>query len=457
MRAAAVAAAVIAAVCLPDVANGFSSGAMLGMGGRSQLGRASTAVRPQSFAKIPGRSMLRMVASAETQTNMFRPKSRPYDIIKKLPEEYSWIVPEDGMTVKDRIAQYVSDGELEKSDGFILLSWMVNFREALDTAPNDYSKDFCVEDYFAVLTELVRKERKRPHYFNNDEETGTHWEPANKHHPDSRFFDYQKFGIDVTRPLVDWENSEVRGAENIAKIKEQLAAGHNVVFCSNHQSESDTHCLFTLFEDQMGPEFGKLATSIVFIAGERVLRDAIVVPFSRGCNLLTVYSKKHIDSEPELKTAKMSHNQRTMKQLGALFHRGGTCMWFAPSGGRDRRSAETGKVELSPFDANAIEMIRQVAEKGGALEKTHFYAMALATHNIFPPPASVGGAFGEERVVNYVPLRVAVSEEIEDIPVDESLDSADMRKAVKEQRKQRAQMVFDRMKEDYILIKGMEQ
>ena len=43
---------------------------------------------------------------------------------------------------------------------------------------------------------------------------------------------------------------------------------------------------------------------------------SVVVPFSRGCNLLTVYSKKHIDSEPELKTAKMSHNQRTMKTLG---------------------------------------------------------------------------------------------------------------------------------------------
>ena len=42
------------------------------------------------------------------------------------------------------------------------------------------------------------------------------------------------------------------------------------------------------------------------MAGERVLRDAIVVPFSRGCNLLTVYSKKHIDSEPELKKDKVN-------------------------------------------------------------------------------------------------------------------------------------------------------
>ena len=57
----------------------------------------------------------------------------------------------------------------------------------------------------------------------------------------------------------------------------QLAKGDNVVLLSNHQSESDTHCLFTLFEDQLGPEFGKIASDTVFMAGERVLRDAIVV------------------------------------------------------------------------------------------------------------------------------------------------------------------------------------
>lgn len=57
-----------------------------------------------------------------------------------------------------------------------------------------------------------------------------------------------------------------------------------------------------------------------------------------------------------------------------------------------------------------------MATQAGALEKTHFYAMALATHNIFPPPTSVGGSYGEERVVNFVPLRLAVSEEIPEIP-----------------------------------------
>lgn len=83
---------------------------------------------------------------------------------------------------------------------------------------------FCVEDYFCVLAELVRKERKRPHYFEGTSVTGTQYEKYNSHHADSKFFDYQKFGIDVTRPLVDWEQSEVLGAENLKVCRPPLAA-----------------------------------------------------------------------------------------------------------------------------------------------------------------------------------------------------------------------------------------
>jgi len=34
--------------------------------------------------------------------------------------------------------------------------------------------------------------------------TGQCYEEHNYCHPDSKFFDYQKFGVDFTRPLVDW-------------------------------------------------------------------------------------------------------------------------------------------------------------------------------------------------------------------------------------------------------------
>jgi len=448
------------------------AGIALAMAATDVMGFAPTATLSPSLARsgraaslpaVVGRksllrsgNALRMTAT-QPNTNTYRPATNPSAIIEKLPEEYAWIVPDDGLTVKERIKKYVEDGDLTEADQHILVSWLDNFIEALEKAPVVEAKKFCVADYFSTLAELIRKERKRPHYFEGTDVTGTHFEKYNSHHEYSKFFDYQKFGIDVTRPLIDWEKSVVRGAENLQKIKAQLDAGDNVVFCSNHQSESDTHCYFTLMEDQMGPEFGEIARNTVFIAGERVLRDPIVVPFSRGCSLLTVYSKKHIDSEPELKAAKMGHNGKTMKQLGAFFAKGGTCMWFAPSGGRDRRDADTGKVEPAPYDPNAIEMIRQVATQAGALEKTHFYPMSLATHCIFPPPTSVGGAYGEERVVNFVPLGLAVGEEIGDIPIDESLEGAAKKAEIKKSRATRAQMLFDMMKSDYDAIKGFEQ
>ena len=35
------------------------------------------------------------------------------------------------------------------------------------------------------------------------------------------------------------------------------------------------------------------------------------------------------------------------------------------------------------------------AHTSGAKDKTQYYPMAMATHNIFPPPQTVGGKFGE--------------------------------------------------------------
>jgi len=380
--------------------------------------------------------------------------SRAEAVPTELREEFKFMVPEDGKDIKARVADYVKAGELTEGDEWVLMNWMDNYKEAMATAPDaaGADKEFPVQSYFETLVELVRKERKRPHYFGPDKPTGQQYEEHNYCHPDSKFFDYQKFGIDFTRPLVDWQNSEVKGVENLVKIKEQLAKGENVVFFSNHQSESDTHCIFTLFEDQLGAEFGKIASDIKFMAGERVLRDAIVVPFSRGCNLLTVYSKKHIDSEPELKKDKMTHNQRTMKTLGMQFAQGGTCMWFAPSGGRDRRSAETGKVEPAAFDPNSVEMVRLVAEGAGAKEKTHYYPMAMATHNIFPPPQTVGGDFGEERRVQYTKLAIAVGDEM----TEQSTEGL-TKPEIKALRVTRAKEAFDSMMEGYKAIGGYEQ
>ena len=52
----------------------------------------------------------------------------------------------------------------------------------------------------------------------------------------------------------------------------------------------------------------ELAEKVVFVAGHRVTTDPLAIPFSMGCNLLCIYSKKYIESPPELKAAKQQQN-----------------------------------------------------------------------------------------------------------------------------------------------------
>lgn len=42
----------------------------------------------------------------------------------------------------------------------------------------------------------------------------------------------------------------------------------------------------------------KLATDVVYVAGDRVVTDALCKPFSMGRNLFCVHSKKHLDDVP---------------------------------------------------------------------------------------------------------------------------------------------------------------
>jgi hypothetical protein len=51
--------------------------------------------------------------------------------------------------------------------------------------------------------------------------------------------------------------------------------------------------------------------------------------------------------------------QRKMNEGGAL-------IWIAPSGGRDRPKAD-GKWSPDPFDAAAVDLMRNLAQVGGAL------------------------------------------------------------------------------------------
>src|SRR5690606_4917236 len=125
----------------------------------------------------------------------------------------------------------------------------------------------------------------------------------------------------------------------------------NVVLLANHQTETDPQIISILLEKS----HARIAEQIIYVAGERVITDPLAIPFSMGCNLLCIYSKRYINSPPELKNEKQLHNKSTMELMSRLLKEGGKIIYVAPSGGRDRRSS-SGKVEVASFDPQSIEM-----------------------------------------------------------------------------------------------------
>merc|ERR1711924_290511 len=139
--------------------------------------------------------------------------------------------------------------------------------------------------------------------------------------------------------------SIVDGMDQLEKIQEQIANGDNVVLFANHQSEADPQIFSVLLDDKV-PGF---AESTIFVAGDRVTPDLFATPFSMGRNLLCIYSKKHVDNPPELKSQKQNH----------------------------------------------------------------FYPLSMFTYPICPPPQHVGGEVGERRTVKFAPAALHFGEEVD--------------------------------------------
>jgi glycerol-3-phosphate O-acyltransferase len=219
-------------------------------------------------------------------------------------------------------------------------------------------------------------------------------------------FDRYAFGLDFLRPIVSKAQSSLTGQAHLDRAVAQLGAGENVVFLANHQSEGDPQAISVLLEDTH-PDLGK---QMIFVAGDRVITDALAVPFSMGRNLLCIFSKRYIENPPEQKAAKQLHNKRTMERMGELLAEGGHCIYAAPSGGRDRANTQ-GIVEVAPFDPQAVEMYYLMARRAGT--PTHFYPMALRTYDLIPPPDTIQVELGEQRVFNHAGIHLAVGAEID--------------------------------------------
>lgn len=316
-----------------------------------------------------------------------------------------------------KIQKHLESGAIDERTAFYLKGFYENFKAA---TPNQD-----VEADQITFIDMVVDQYQNPYPF------------SCYHTKLSTPFNYAEFGVNLMRHLVDVQNSKLHGKDNLNRIDQQFRRGDNVILLSNHQTEADPQAITILLEK----EFPELGNAITYVAGERVLKDPLAAPFSMGCNLLCIYSKKHIANPPEKRVEKQEHNRKAMQRLEQLMREGGLCLYIAPSGGRDRPD-ENGKVDVAEFDAQSIEMLCLLAQKANV--PTHFYPLALNTYRLLPPPNTLGKEIGEERKVSYTPIRAYFGEEIE----MKSLPSLTVGEK-KQQRKERAEAVWGKVKELY--------
>jgi glycerol-3-phosphate O-acyltransferase len=285
-----------------------------------------------------------------------------------------------------------------------------------------------IEQYgevFDVFADLVRQQCLEPYLF----------QPY--HQRIRKPFDYYQFGIDFLRPLVDKTHSSIAGLDHLQTMISSLEKGDNAIFFANHQTEGDPLAINILLED-VYPEF---AENMIFVAGERVITDPLAVPFSMGCNLLCIYSKRYIDFPPEQKMKKQLHNKRTMELMSGLLSEGGKAIYVAPSGGRDRPNQE-GIIEIAPFDPQSVEMFYLMAKRAG--HPTYFYPLTLKTYALLPPPQTIQLELGEARITQRGAIHLAFGPRIdmENFPGKELKDKHERRQA-------RATSIYNLVREAY--------
>lgn len=321
-----------------------------------------------------------------------------------------------------QLQKYCKEGTIPLRSRDILQQFYSSYKEAL-TDSGKSMRDF--EQLFVTFLELFKEQCLSPFSFQSYHEQIR--EP----------FDYYTFGVEILRPLVDMSHSSVSGNDHLKQIASYLDKGHNVILLANHQIEADPQAISILLE-KSNPTLGR---EMIFVAGERVLTDPLAIPFSMGRNLLCIYSKRYIDNPPELKSHKQLHNKRTMELMSELLSQGGKAIYVAPSGGRDRPNAQ-GVVEVARFDSQSIEMFYLMAKK--AREPTHFFPLALATHDLLPPPADIQIELGERRTTKVGGIHLAFGPEVdmENYPGHELSDKYERREA-------RADYIWNLVKKDY--------
>ncbi|KAL3142097.1 hypothetical protein ABBQ32_004718 [Trebouxia sp. C0010 RCD-2024] len=220
-------------------------------------------------------------------------------------------------------------------------------------------------------------------------------------------YDYYKFGQNYVRTLINFDKSVVGHLDRFQKVQEQLDAGHNVVLLANHQTEADPGVWALLLEKVLP----RLATEIIYVAGDRVVADPLCKPFSMGRNLFCVHSRKRMDDVPELKAEKMATNRRTLGAMVKELSKGGKLVWIAPSGGRDRPDPQSGEWLPHRYDPGAVELMRTMMAK--SKKRGHLWPMAMYSWEVMPPPAGLEKNLGERRLTGYAGTGISLAEELD--------------------------------------------
>lgn len=273
----------------------------------------------------------------------------------------------------DRLTNLVQKGALPEKNARIMQGFYEDYKNATGKSDEE------LEAWFTSFLRLIAEQITSPYQF----------EPYHK--AIRTPFDYWEFGLQLARPLFA-EGSSVRGHDVLKKCEEYLAKKENVILLSNHQTEMDPQIMGCLLEK----DYPLLVENLIFVAGQKVITDPVAIPFSMGCNLLCIYSRRYIDIDPETKSQKQEHNSKTMRRMSELLQEGGKCIYVAPSGGRDRRGS-TGRPEVAAFDPDSVEMFRLMALKSG--KPCHFIPFALMTYDMLPPPETVEIEIGEKRPI----------------------------------------------------------
>lgn len=328
----------------------------------------------------------------------------------------------------DQLEALRSQGVLSDKYCRIILQFYDCFKVAVQEAGRPLKS---VISTFLLFLELVREQFEHPYRF----------EPYHRkvRHP----IDYYAFSLDFIRPLIDFSKSSVKGLDVLDEVEKQMARGENVIFLANHQTETDPQAIAILLQKT----HPKLAESIIYVAGERVVTDPIAIPFSMGCDLLCVYSKRYIDHPPELKLEKQLHNKNTMELMSRLLQEGGKAIYVAPSGGRDRKNSQ-GIVEAAPFDPQSIEMFYLMAQKSKTA--THFYPLSLDTYDLLPPPETIQKELGETRSAKYCPIHLFFALEFQ-MEHFEGSQEKDKRK----RREMRSYAIWSLVNQNYQSLRGV--